>query len=394
MSVNAQKTIPVSTGNNQGIEIGFGPTKYLIKLDPLTMLPVGNIPFDRTFILRVYFDNNNDKDVSSFYLHDKDDKEDKENRTPLSFYLPSQSLSADKLKLYDKSDDLLSIYNAIDIIIPPLYPNHDYELIYATVITPNAINNYLNVFKLFYDGKIEEGKKLQTAYKGNDKGIPTEGFTLQYYNDYNIKQFYDKYNGDSSKANIEIVTFIKKNTQLNTKTAIGLIRDFFNPINSYTTLSKVGTYVYTVQSSSKLRIVADGGVIYTGWQKGFNTVTPYFGINISLRPMDTDIPFRSLVKNKRIKCYQRFTMNLGVTINSIAKDNYRTNLFSNNNVMVGLGYKVSHVLNLNLGGLLYNNINSNPLIATKSIGVAPYVGLSINLLIKDALGDIAKIFSK
>jgi hypothetical protein len=148
-----------------------------------------------------------------------------------------------------------------------------------------------------------------------------------------------------------------------------------------------------VATSAGLRIIADGGLIFTGFQTGFNTVTPYVGINIAMRPMDSDIPFQELIKNRNIRWYQRFTANLGLTLSSIAKQNYRTNLFGNDNVMIGLGYKLSHVFNVNFGGLIYQNVDPNPLLDKKTIGVAPYVGISLNLKIKDALGDIAKVFS-
>jgi hypothetical protein len=390
---NAQTTIPVIKAKDKNINIGFGATKNIIKLDPLTRLPVGNIPFDRTFILRVYFDQNTDQDITSFYLYDKKDKKDPIKK--LSYYLLR---SASDVTKYDKTDEaLVSFPHAIDIVIPPLYPNHDYQLRFSSLaFTDQVKDQYLKVFMLLFQGNNAAAAQLQQNYKtanGNDQGIPTNGYVQQYYTNNNLKSIYDNYGGDSSKANVHILAFMKANNQLNIS-GIGLVNDFFNSADeSYQALVTVTTYVYTIQSSSKLRIVADGGVIYTGWQKNFTSFTSYAGINVSLRPMDTEIPFRLLVRNKRIKFYQRFTLNLGITLNTLAKDNYRANLFSNNNIMIGLGYKLSHVLNVNFGGLLYNNIDPNPLNAKKTLGVAPYAGLSINLLIKDALGDIAKIFT-
>jgi hypothetical protein len=381
---NAQRTIPVADSKN--LKNGFGPNRTVVRLDPLTRLPLGNVPFDRTFILRVYFNKGEEEEITSFYLYNK-----KRNEiTKLDYYL----ISAGDVTKYDKTDDFLSTFTAaVDLVVPALYPNCNYELKYST-LNQVVRKHYFDVFKLFYDNKIAQGQQLQLEYKqkSKDNGVPTAGLTLQYYNDNNLKKIYDSYTGDTSKANKDIIKVMVNNNTLNVA-GIGTVLDFFNPwSDTFAPLSEIVTYVYTIQSSSKARIVADGGVIYAGWQSGFNVIVPYVGINISLRPMDTDIPFRTLVRNKRIKCYQRFTFNLGLTLNSIAKDNYRANLFGNNNLMVGLGFKFSHAINLNLGGLLYNNVDPNPLIAKKTIGVAPYTGVSINLLIKDALGDIAKVF--
>jgi hypothetical protein len=60
--------------------------------------------------------------------------------------------------------------------------------------------------------------------------------------------------------------------------------------------------------------------------------------------------------------------------------------------MVGFGYKFSHVINLGFGGLIYNNVDPNPLIDKKTAAIAPYISLSINLKIKAALGELANVF--
>jgi hypothetical protein len=405
--LNAQKTIPVSTpANNQGIEIGFGSsTRNVIKLDPLSRTPIGNIPFDRTFILRVYFDPKaeqdfKDEDVKAFYLVYKNG-----TTIPLGFYLINsvksvEGTTAIKATDYDASDNFLKIYpNAIDIVVPALDPNSDYKIFYTTSATRFDLP-YIDVFQLFYEGKEKEGINLAQSFKkaaNNDRAIVTGSLLSDYYkaNKSSINKIFSDYKNDISKRNSALIDYMSTNKSLIVNTTINGVKvtsiDLFDEVRE---LSKLNTQQFVLKTNAALRIVADGGVIYTGWQKGFNVVTAYFGINISLRPMDVDIPFRTLIKNKRIKFYQRFTANLGVTIHSIAKDEYRANLFSNNNVVIGIGYKISHVINLNFGGLLYNNVDPNPLIAKKSLGVAPYAGISINLLIKDALGDIAKVFSK
>lgn len=399
--LNAQNTIPVTSSTNHNINIGFGTAKNVIKLDPLSRLPIGNIPFDRTFILRVYFDpeasaDYRDSDVKNFYLVSKNGQ-----TIQLDYYLiTSVKISGQtdpKVADYDQSDNFLKIYpNAIDVVIPALDPNSYYTIFYSNS-TLRFNSPYINAFQLFYEGKKIEGIKLVQEFKkanNNDPAIVT-GTTLNVYYEAN-KSAIDKIINDNkdniTKRNSELVTYMDshKSVTLLINEVSTNVPDLFGEIKE---LAKLNTQQFVLKTSSALRIVADAGIIYAGWQENFNSVTSFIGLNISLRPMDTDIPFRTLIENKRIKFYQRFTVNLGITLNSIAKDNYRANLFSNNNVMVGIGFKVSHAINLNAGGLLYNNIDPNPLIAKKTLGVAPYTGISINLLIKDALGDIAKVFS-
>lgn len=61
--------------------------------------------------------------------------------------------------------------------------------------------------------------------------------------------------------------------------------------------------------------------------------------------------------------------------------------------MLGLGYRFSHVVNIIGGTVLYNTTDPNPLIEKKLLGARPYIGISLNLKIQAALGEIAKLFS-
>ena len=398
LTTYAQKNIPVANSTNQ--KDYFGPIRVIVKLDPLTRLPIGNVPFDRTFILRVYFDpnsgqDNRDIDVKGFYLVYENGK-----TIPLSYYLITSITkvgSTDtKITDYDQADNFLKIYpNAIDVVIPALEPNRNYIIFYSTSAIRYLLP-YIDALQLFYKGYFKEGRNLVQEFKKNNDNDPSivTGHSLEkYYKDHQSKidSIFKNNLIDNTKRNTELIEYLESNSSasLLIEGKYQTVTDLFGEIKD---LGKLNTHKYVLKDNTALRIVGDGGVIYAGWQKDFNVVSSYLGVNISFRPMDTDIPFRYLVRNNRIKFYHRFTANLGLSLNSIAKENYRANLFSNNNVMVGLGFKVNHVINLNFGGLIYFNVDPNPLISNKTIGLAPYAGVSFNLLIKDAFGDIAKIF--
>jgi hypothetical protein len=289
----------------------------------------------------------------------------------------------------------LKVYpNAIDIVMPALSPNEIYQLYCMKNQNKAVMNQYLIVFNKFYQNKKDEGIQYEDVYKANfstPNAILTGAVAFEYYQKNKLKSIFDKYEGDTTKAAPELLKYLTDNRefkiQVNGKKQKAIL---FADVEEVGLMS---TRQFSLQTSAALRLVADAGVIYTGFQEGFNAVTPYVGINFSFRSMDSDIPFKTLLKSKRIHWYDRFTLNAGVTLNSIAKTNFRTNLFgNNNNVMVGLGFKISHAVNLNAGGLLYYTLDSNPLFDNKTFAASPYVGISINLKIRDALGEIANIF--
>lgn len=376
---------------------GFGPTRTIVKLDPISRVAIGSVPFDRTFIVRIYFDPQTanpdltDKGVKYFFLVTAS-KTGPVYRQ-LGFYLVNSIATATvKTADYDGTDTFLKVFpNAIDVVVPALSPNQEFKLIYVKNSSQLQINQYISVLKLFYGNNEQTGINNENSYRaanGNDLQIPPGEQLRDYYNQHpELKAIFDKYKGDASKATADLTGFMLTNNTC--KAPNGTIGILFTNTQRAAVLN---TSQFNLATNAPLQVIADGGLIFTGFQKGFNTVTYYVGLNIAFRPMDSDIPFKTLVKSRHIKWTQRLTANIGVTLNSIAKTNYRANLFGNDNVIAGLGYKFSHVINMSFGGMIYNNVNPNPLLDKKTIGVAPYVGLSINLKIKDALGEIAKVF--
>lgn len=373
---------------------GFGMAKTVVKLDPLTRIAIGNIPFDRTFILRIYFDpktgvaDEKDDAVSFFFL--KMMHKGHPTYEQLGFY-KIKTVDTDGTK-YDGTDGNLKAFpSAIDVVVKALEPNRDYKIVYLKNSGNEDLSQYVKVFELLHEGKQIDAILSENTYisdHNNDKEIIKGMVLVTYYNQHpEIGKILNKYKNGSATAVKEVTAFIITNNSYKPKDSPKAWL-FLREVEA----SSINTQQFTVQTSAGLRIIADGGLIFTGFQSGFNTVCPYLGINFAIRPMDSDIPFRQLIKNRNIHWYERFTVNLGLTLNSITKQNYRANLFGNDNVMLGLGFKLSHVFNVNFGGLIYNNVDPNPLLDKKTLGVAPYVGVSINLKIKDALGDIAKAF--
>jgi len=373
----AQTTIPVE---DQLLKDGyFGPTKSIVKMDPVSGIPIGNIPFDRNFILRIYFLNEGDFPRKA-YIVDAFKKS-------VQLYFYEDKIAGEK---YDKTDlNLLAFPYAIDILMPPLLPNKKYEVYLVSGQKEVHVLEYLSIFKLIYDKKEKDAESKHKQYRGaaGSSNVPTYRELSLYYTQQKLGDIFQKYGGNLNWAAKEL-TERMKTVDYYTENSIQI--KLFQDVVPAGNLS---TMQYTVQTDASLHIVGEGGVLFTGFQKNFNVATGYVGINVSFRPLDSDLPISMLAKNQQISFWQRFTANLGITLNSIAKTGYRSNLFGNDNIMLGLGYKFNHYISLIAGGLIYNNNDANPLLDKKTVGVAPYVGLSVNLKIKDALGEVSKLFT-
>jgi hypothetical protein len=124
---------------------------------------------------------------------------------------------------------------------------------------------------------------------------------------------------------------------------------------------------------------AFGYAIY-GFQKNFTNFTPYIALVVSLAPADDKIGFRDL-KGKTV--WQRLTFITGVTLAPLQEPTKRDDLFKNgSNLIVGFGYKFSHIISINAGALVFKKEDPNPFITTKKVTATPYVSFSLNLKLK------------
>lgn len=166
-----------------------------------------------------------------------------------------------------------------------------------------------------------------------------------------------------------------KISQLNSERLIKVkSKDFFYITSK---MNAGNTYTYGLEPRNKLNIIPVFGYAFYGFQKSFNSFTPYTGILVSFSPLNDDVPFR-LLKHKTLA--QRLTFMTAVTLSSLKEDNKRDNLFSNgSNLMVGLGLKLSHVLTFNGGAVIFKKEDPNPFVTTKKIATTPFASLSINL---------------
>ncbi|WP_345237642.1 hypothetical protein [Hymenobacter saemangeumensis] len=368
-----------------GMPLYFGKTITIVKLDPLAGIPIGDIPFDRNFYIRMYYEG---AAPTRVYLVEGSLDPGDVNQIQLGF----AEINKD---LYPDDTFLKGSFKAIDILIPPLKPNAKVILVTSTSFldTPQGallLNDYLKLFEAIHEGdkqKIDDAFLITDDKRKalNDLSRPILADWVTYYQD-NLKKLYDNNNSSKVQETITRVPFIIEEVIEGGKKAKKR-KMLFNFINASNAIQQ---QVIGLTTSAPLNLVADAGVVVAGMQKDFTVVVPYVGLTYSVRALDPDIPFKLLTG--RVKCYERLSINAGLTLSSFAKSPYRADLFGGRNVLVGLGYKFSHAVSLNSGIAFYQQLDPNPLTDEQSVGVAPYAGISINLKLEAILGQVGKIF--
>ncbi|GAB3883409.1 hypothetical protein GCM10028825_07620 [Spirosoma agri] len=160
-----------------------------------------------------------------------------------------------------------------------------------------------------------------------------------------------------------------------------------------TEYSKGTTNQFEFITRNKLTIVPDFGLIVVargGSSFAATNILPYLGFNINFRQINKDIPF-STIRNKTVA--HRLSFMAGITLSSLAIQGEREDLFSGKSLMTGLGIRFNNVVKLALGGVWFKALSTKPLSVEKKLMFSPYVGLSLDLELKDLFGGIAKLFN-
>ncbi|QTE36492.1 hypothetical protein J3L18_25695 [Mucilaginibacter gossypii] len=113
-------------------------------------------------------------------------------------------------------------------------------------------------------------------------------------------------------------------------------------------------------------------------------LAPYLGTNIYLRPVNKNYPLTF----HKLDFFKRFSFLIGLTVNSLAKDNYRADLLGSFNLITGGGFRVADFVRINGGMVWYGQINPNPLNSNKSIAGSPFISLSFDINVKTVFNNL------
>jgi hypothetical protein len=108
-------------------------------------------------------------------------------------------------------------------------------------------------------------------------------------------------------------------------------------------------------------------------------VRPYYGINISFRPINKNIRFRDIPDRYWRNLWYRTSLTLGLTYWALNKNRSDIkDLLDDTSPLLGLNYRCSRAFRIGGGFIMYHQHSTNPLL--KDIRtVMPYVSLSIDV---------------
>ena len=393
----------------------FGSTKVTVKLDANSSIPEADIPFDRYFYIRKYIPESI-PDPMFAYMFEVD-----EDGNQVSIPANNGIVSTIKAVVYrtpgdsDKPD--IKGFKAFDILISPLKPvnpvnpHKNYKLSYIFSMTDERLAKFAQAF--IHIRKVETSqatrivKEIESEKKFvSDKRIVSMMEMDSYYKDH-LKEILDglSLSNDVEIAAAKAIIIKELKTQkliLSPDLLPTIMQPMFvfyddapepNPINTQSAKleTRAGTYVQP-----------DFGAVYYGFLGGsrgydispdFHGITPYVGVSILARPFDADISLRDVVRYQKLKFYHRLSLQLGLTLTSLAKDRYRSNLFGAFNPMIGIGYRLTSTFKIHAGSVLYNQIDSNPLLDMPRVRGIGYLGVSLDLRIREVLKDVGKLLT-
>ncbi|MEP7009255.1 MAG: hypothetical protein ABJC13_02930 [Acidobacteriota bacterium] len=141
-------------------------------------------------------------------------------------------------------------------------------------------------------------------------------------------------------------------------------------------------------------VSADAGLVGA---PELDSVVSYIGVNLYLRPVNKNAPLRQL-GGFRKTFSRRFAFTLGLTVQSIADgDNgggpTRQDLFGNQSMLIGAGLRITDMIRLGGGALVFKKDDPSPLITKFDTAVSYYFTVSFDLNVARAFkGGLGGLF--
>jgi hypothetical protein len=154
------------------------------------------------------------------------------------------------------------------------------------------------------------------------------------------------------------------------------------------------TTVGNFQTSQANYISADGGLMMA---PEIDELVPYIGTNIYLRPVNKDAPLRSLGTFGQTFS-RRFAITLGLTTSSVAETEgnvtLRDNLFGSQSLVLGAGLRITDMIRIGTGALVFREDDPSPLINELSVSATYYFSVSFDLDVASTFrGGFGRIFT-
>ena len=127
------------------------------------------------------------------------------------------------------------------------------------------------------------------------------------------------------------------------------------------------------RTPQKNYVSADAGILYAG-DIGIGAL--YLGSNIYFRPVNKDASLGEFGSLGR-----RLALTVGLTVSSVSDENNltRSDLFWNQSLVLGAGFRITSSLRGGGGAIVFREANPNPLITKRSPAVTWYASFSFDL---------------
>lgn len=357
----------------------FGPTKQTVILDFLSGFPETDIPFDRWFYLKKVYPK--EVVISSVALTPA--------KISVSVTLPPICFEQKPVK--DQPD-----FTEVTMLIPPLKPNSSFFLVLVRKLNVEEKEECFDIFQKIQSGATQPGDlatarallaTLNATKRDNGDSYPIDEADLFSYYYQHLRTLLDTWaasNSPDEKTTLKRQVFEIMDTKL-----LG------SPVNGTSIFRSsyfqgLGNQSFSFDTRTKYVLVPDFGYVVYGLQPNFTGSTPYIGVAVNLRSFDPDIP---LGRIKGLKPWQYLSFNLGLTLGSVAKTDYRENLLGSRTLLTGVGVRLTQALKINAGALWYNRLSVNQLVDEKKMRPVFYVGLSLDFRLKEILKDVSAIFT-
>jgi len=403
----------IALGQSGGMNFTAGPyplfytgaVTQIIYVDPDLNAALGPVPFDRFFWLRIYNKNSAPAELHFGYQEFKDHASVNTQTGVIWKPLFSRAVT-----LAASDPNYKAGYSLYEVLVPPLNPRKTYVFTMYTNMSEDQLALLRDAFLLYDDaitagghpsdndiGVLLDPLKLAKKVKADNFPVTVASFR-SYYTDNLLP-----------KISIAGLTRVQKGTiilnelhqQINVTTILvpgppPVVKTVqpYPVLMDYVSINSVSFKQFSVDTRTSNVITVDVGYVMYGFQDKLFGSSTYVGIDYYLRPFDPSIPFSYANYYNKLTFWDRLSFNLGVTLNSVAKPNYRANLFgTNDNLIVGGGYRLNNIFKINFGALAYYKLDPNFLLNNKAINLTPYAGVSLDIRIGTILNSFNKLFA-
>jgi len=416
--------------------IYFGPATQIVVIDPQLNTTLTPVPYDRFFYLHIYNNDSSPQLVTFAYRERVISKKQLTLAQVDQTLYEYHPLFSRKVTLAAGSTDAKAGYTMYECLVPPLSPTGHYDFMGFYALNNDQLEILKKAMLAIRDDETKVPIKfddIATILKpiNDDKELNkitrqaklVSEMDLNRINPWDVYIYYeekikDKISGNGltndeigdiilntlhsdisiharHKPEVSVSDLMAHQDMLWADT-VKLDYDdpkFYNIVG----FSGAQFKAFAVDVRASSVVTVDAGYVMFGFPwNGFFRGTPYLGIDIYFRAFDPSIPYKYVRENRAtdgLNFWNNLSANFGITLNTQAKQYYRADLFGNENIIVGAGYRINNLFKVNFGGLLYYKLDPNFLIDNKHIAVAPYLGASIDIRIGTIYSSFAKLFS-